>query len=341
MTAAEPGGSRAARRLARVGTGLAVAATAAAAAYAVQLVAARRWRVDEETLVAAGLTIPADATHHFVATGDGGRLHVVERGEGPPIVLVHGITLGAVTWAPQLHDLSRHHRVVAVDLRGHGPSLAGETGYSFTRMADDLLEVLAALSVERAVLVGHSMGGMITLTAAVERRDELHRHVAGLALVGTTAGPMLPGPGSALGPLFARTARRGLRLAERRGKGAVPQEDVAAWMIRGSFGERPDPADVALAKSMLSAMSPAALAALLEPLLLFDVHDELGAVDFPTAVVVGTRDMLLRPSRLLAAGIPGATLTVLPGCGHMVMLERAEELDDVLTRLSREVAGAG
>ena len=67
---------------------------AAGTAYAVQRMATRRWQVGEHELIAAGRTLPPDLEHHFVPVDDGGRIHAVERGSGPPIVLVHGITLG-------------------------------------------------------------------------------------------------------------------------------------------------------------------------------------------------------------------------------------------------------
>ncbi|HEX3948156.1 MAG TPA: hypothetical protein VHW47_10645, partial [Acidimicrobiales bacterium] len=79
---------------------------AAGTGYALQRVAGRRWKVGGDGLVAAERTLPADLRHHFVTVDDGGRIHAVERGEGPPLVLVHGVTLGVATWIPQLRQLA-------------------------------------------------------------------------------------------------------------------------------------------------------------------------------------------------------------------------------------------
>jgi len=330
------------RRRRRIEAVAAVAGALAGTGYALHSVS-RRWRAEADALGPDALALPRDVGHHVVEASDGGRLHTVERGAGPPLVLVHGVTLAAGVWAPQLAALGGTRRVIAVDLRGHGESVAGTEGYAFDRMADDLLEVMAARRVAGATLVGHSMGGMVTLTAGLHRRAELHRHVDRLVLVATPTGPTVPGPlGVSVGGIVAAAARGALGQADRRGAPVVPPADLAAWLIRLSFGSRPDPADMALARSMLAAMSPGALAGLIEPLFTFDVRDELASIDFPTTVVAGRRDLLvaMRTSRHLAAGIPGAGLHALAGCGHMIMLERAEELNELLARSGSELRSA-
>lgn len=301
--------------------------------YVLQRAASARWRVGAEELAAAGLTLPGDLRHHFLTTSDGGRIHVVERGEGgtgsgqrPTYVLVHGIMLGIAAWAPQLRSLDG--RVVAVSQRGHGQSRAGSEGYTFERLASDLLEVLDQLDVHDAALVAHSMGGMIAQLAAVSRPDELARHVRRLVLVSTSPGGGVVSPYAALaGPAAARA----LAGAERRGRGPLPKP-ATVWGARLSFGASPSPADVELMRGMLDAMSPGALAQLVPHLFAFDVRDRLGAIALPVHVVVGSRDVLTPPrtARAIVEHLPAAGLTVLPGCGHMVMLERPEALGDLL-----------
>ena len=106
------------------------------------------------------------------------------------------------------------------------------------------------------------------------------------------------------------------------------------------FGARPRPADVELVRSISAVVSPRAMAELLRPLLEFDVRIDLPKINLPTLVVVGTRDLITpaRRSRVLAARIPGARLEVLPGCGHLVMLERPEALAGLLGAFSAELA---
>lgn len=311
------------RRRAAIAGGLAAGATGL---YVLERAAARRWRVGNEELASAGLTLPSDLEHHFVPTSDGGRIHAVERGEGPTVVLLHGVTLGVATWAPQLRNLGG--RVLAVSQRGHGQSQAGDGGYGFDRLGADLLEVLDALDVADAVLVGHSMGGMVTQYLAVERPADLARRVRRLVLVATAPGPLVLAP---LTALIMAGATRALGGAERRGRGPLPQ-GMTVWAARAAFGRDASPPAVELLRQMLDAMSPGALAALLPGLLAFDVRARLGSVELPAHVIGGTHDVLTPPrtARAIARELPGCELTMLAGCGHMVMLERADELCSIL-----------
>lgn len=326
------------RVIAGLAAGAAAGAIAGAAAAAVGYRhavrrASARWRG------AAGMplqTLPDDLIEHFVPVGDGGVLHVVERGSGPPLVLVHGITLGAATWIPELERLADRHRVIAIDQRGHGRSTAGSDGYPLERLADDLLEVLRALDLRRAVLVGHSMGGMVAQLLAVREPLELRRHVDALVLVATSPGPLAPSSaGRILATLLARRFDRSETL--------FPSEELGTVLTRVSFGAEPRPEDVDLACSMISRMSPVTLSALIGPLLAFDLHHRLASIELPTWVVVGTRDALTPPrmARALVRSIKGAELVVLAGCGHMVMLERPDELCDLLHRVSSLVPSPG
>jgi 3-oxoadipate enol-lactonase len=324
----------------RVAAALAIG-TGLGTAYALERTFVRRWRASADELTAAGLSMPSDLQHHFVTTDDGGRLHVVEAGRGPTIVLLHGVTLSVGVWARQFRDLSGSHRVVALDLRGHGQSIGGSGGYSFERLADDLVTALEQLEVTGAVVVGHSMGGMVLQLAALRRREALHRHVAGLVLLATDAGPAIPGPvGRPMGVATARVAWRAARFAERRGKGVSAGSDLATWATRACFGAHPRATDLELARSISTTVTPRAMAELLGPLLAFDVRVELAKIDFPTLVVVGTRDVITpsRRSRDVAARIPGGRLEVLAGCGHLVMLERPTVLDALLEGFSTELS---
>ncbi len=310
-------------RTAAVGAGV---AGGAGLLYLLQRTAAGRWRAGEGELAAAGLSLPPDLRHHFLTTSDGGRIHVVERGEGATSVLVHGVMLSAATWTPQLRGLEG--RVVAVSLRGHGQSRAGSEGYAFDRLAADLVEVLEELGVRDAVLVGHSMGGMVALLLALSRPHDLSRYVRRLLLLASTAGPIVSSP---LAAFVTASARRVLSGAERRGRGPMPTS-ATLWAARVAFGASPSPAAVDLLCGMLDSMSPGAFAGVLPHLLAFDVRDRLAAVELPVHVVVGSRDVLTPPrtSRVIVERVPRGRLTLLPGCGHMVMLERAATLCDLL-----------
>jgi pimeloyl-ACP methyl ester carboxylesterase len=237
--------------------------------------------------------------------------------------------------------LADRYRVVALDLRGHGRSTAGSAGFGLDRLADDIAEALTMLDLRDAIVVGHSMGGMALLRFARRHRSLLDDRVAGLVLVATTADPVL-GFGSS-------TAFRGLagvlRIpGERIGWGRVPAyrpgaDDFNFGIVRLSFGADAAPRHVEVTRQMLAAMDREAFHRSFLGLLDNDELDHLAAIDLPTTVVVGSRDLLTPPrvARRLAAAIPGAELVVVDGAGHQLMLERPAELASVIDTLVARV----
>lgn len=117
---------------------------------------------------------------------DGVRLAYEDAGRGdPPAVLVHGWTCDRSALAPQREHLSRRHRVVSVDLRGHGASDAPQQDYTMEVFADDVAALLRHLDVDRPVVIGHSMGGVIALVLAA-------RHYGLAGAIVTLDAPVAP-----------------------------------------------------------------------------------------------------------------------------------------------------
>ena len=289
-----------------------------------------------------GLTLTDDLRHHFVDVEDGGRIHVVERGQGPPLVLLHGIMLSSALWVHQLRDLADHHRVIAVDLRGHGQSLPGSTGSGIEILADDVRTVLETLGVEHAIVVGHSMGGMVALQLATGLPpDERRRRIAGIVLTSTTAGPFVTLPGftgvvRVTGPVTARA----LLVGERVGAKALPSRDLRWWLTRLGFGADAPAVQVRFVEAMHRGTPSRTLADLIGSLATFDLSSKLGALDVPVLVVVGSHDKLTAPrlARRLAAALPEASLVELPRCGHMPMLERRHEFSRLVDEFTAKIS---
>jgi pimeloyl-ACP methyl ester carboxylesterase len=309
---------------------------------------------------------PADVVHRTVVTSDGGQIHVVERGQGRPFVLLHGVTLTTASWQYQLVDLvDAGYRVLALDIRGHGRSRPGRDGYSLTRLAEDLREVLGALDVRDAEIVGHSLGGMTALQLLADHPELGHDGtVSGIVLVSTSAGMVV---GNGVPALFARVAGLVTPAAAARGHvfasggpsppatrrhlfagggpspPATRRVELASRYCRLAFGAAPLPTHVAMVRAITSAVPSDVLSPLIATLLRMDIRKQLGRLSVPTLVVVGRRDLVtpVWHSRYLASHIPGAQLVVLNGCGHLVLLERRAELADLLVGWARRGAGPG
>jgi 3-oxoadipate enol-lactonase len=270
---------------------------------------------------------------------DGGELHVIERGDpdAPPIVLVHGITLSSRVWARQLRSLAdAGFRAIAVDGRGHGESTVGESGHSIENLAADLRSVLTVLDLHRALLVGHSMGGMAVQALTVHHPEIIEERVSGLVLLSTSPRTMVSD---------AHRTRRSIE----RITGWVPdvgammrQRNLGLLIARLGFGDDPDPRCVEATRQMLGACSRDTLREAGRALLELDFTASLTDIDVPTLVVVGSADLLTPPrdSRQIADLIPGARLVEMPRAGHMLMYERTAELDELLVGFAQECLDA-
>lgn len=280
--------------------------------------------------------LPGDVVHHDIPAADGGSIHVVERGEGRPLVLIHGITLQARIWAPQFNLMADRYRILAMDVRGHGRSTAGRDGFGRRIAATDVKTVLDHFDLRGAVVVGHSMGGMILMELAGDFPGELEERVAGLVFMDTAAYQIAPKP------VLPMAKALGRRVNTRFDSGRpIPQrpfgDDDLSWVLaRLAFGARPPAravdevrrcgAEVPQSTSLPSGID----------LLDHDAREALGATKTPSMILVGSRDLLtpVRAARRIAEFLPKARFEVLPGAGHQLMQERPFEVARLLDDFS-------
>lgn len=301
------------------------AGLAAVAAYG----AARRHR-DRGPIDLSELDLPDDVMSHSVTVDDGAVIHTIDHGTGRPIVLLHGVTLSIATWPYQIAALSKQFRVIAVDQRGHGKSERGTGGYGIERMASDAAQVLTHLDLRDAIVVGHSMGGMVTLQMCLDFQDLARERVAGTILLSTAAAVTQGIPGW---PTMNRVVKPGAFAARSATRGATnwfPNGEVGYAMARLALGANAEPHHVQHTRNMTAAIAPATLAALMPGIVSFDIRARLKDYPVPALVVTGSRDLLTPPrlGREIAKRIPGAEFEVLPGAGHMLMMERGDWLNE-------------
>ncbi|MEW2520239.1 alpha/beta fold hydrolase [Actinacidiphila alni] len=302
------------------------------------------------------MTVPYEAVRPrrelSVVSADGTRIHVEEygRADGPPIVLSHGWTCSTLFWAPVVRRLTADFRVIAYDQRGHGRSTypAARSSYGTRQLADDLEAVLAAVlpgggdggadgdgdrdrgrspyAGEKAVLVGHSMGGMTIMAAS--GRAAVRDRTAAVLLASTGSGRLL-GSTRVLPPRFSsRRVRRAVHrqlLVSRLPLGPVTPLSRAALkygvMAPGSTRDQ-----AAFTARVVHACRSRQRSEWGRVLAVLDLDAELAALTAPTAVLVGTADKLTPPVHAhgMAAALPDCVdLIELPGLGHMTPIEDA------------------
>ena len=268
------------------------------------------------------LEIPDDVVHHHLASSDGGTIHVVEHGEGRPVVLLHGVTLQWWVWSALFRLLEDRSRVLAWDMRGHGESITGDDGVTLEAVADDLAVVLEELDLTDAIVVGHSMGGMALARFCADHHEVLAARVGGLMFLATSAASMaLPGlAGGAVGAanLVARIMTDGRSM-----RYGWNDSDLSAVLIRRVFGKHVTGKAIDEVRRMLSEVEPRTAAEAGAAIATHDVRAALAHVDVPTLVVVGTDDHLtpVAHAKIVAEEVTGARLHVLDGIGHQVMQE--------------------
>jgi pimeloyl-ACP methyl ester carboxylesterase len=289
-----------------------------------------------------------------VRSSDGTRLYTEVFGpqDGYPIVLAHGITCAIEVWANQINDLARDHRVIAFDHRGHGRSaVPGRRDFGLDFLAADLDAVLAAALApgERAVIAGHSMGG-IAISAWSQRYP---RRVAlcadAVALINTTTGDLLRDV------QFLEVPGR-LAGARVRAAGALLKRFGAAPLLPGSIqqtrrfvsalavGRDADPAIAEFVFDLYATTPPPGRGGWARVLVdsLGPKHISLRHLTVPTVVIGSRMDRLLpiAASRRIAAEAPNLARFVELSGGHCSNLERPEEVNAQLRALVESVGQA-
>jgi 3-oxoadipate enol-lactonase len=269
--------------------------------------------------------VAAEGEGRFVEVG-GRRVFYAERGHGRPLVLLHGWGQDHSSWAAVLELLSSRYRLIAVDLRGHGRSDVSGPGFSFAGLSDDVFALMQQLGIEgSAVLVGHSMGGMVVQQLAVDHPEAARAVVildadlngpralrAAMTLIGHVGGLLMRGAARLVGetrslrvyPLlmglaaYSRTWRKGhpaqLRAEADRFVRANSVAGLASSFV--AYASRPD------LREALTRAAPRAL------------------------LVRGSADLIMSQGKMaaLCRAIPGSRLTVVPGAGHMTPSEQPE-----------------
>jgi pimeloyl-ACP methyl ester carboxylesterase len=288
----------------------------------------------------------------IVRSFDGTDLAVRAAGEAsaPMLLFVHGFSLDLTSWHYQWTGLSDRFRCVLFDLRWHGQSGRPPTGdVSLAAFGHDVGSVLDEVAPDRpVVLVAHSMGGMATLALAESRPELFGPRIAGVVLLGTAASDLLRGViGSArelvrprLGTMTQAAARVN-RIRQALLAGGADMGHVVARLTQ--FG--PDPPAhvvdhiVGLASRSQSGLWTDGLAGMME----LDLRHAIHRVKVPTLVTVGDRDHITPPSLsvALASELPDGRLELIERAGHMAMLERHEEFNDLVATFASEVLVEG
>lgn len=252
-------------------------------------------------------------------------ISVTDVGDGPPVVLLHGFACGKRMWLHQIRALKRRFRVIAYDQRGHGLSDAPPAAqcYSANLLGRDLVGVLDALKIERAALVGFSLGGGPALALAATKPDRVSRLV--LADVGAGADE----------PIKLEAIAR--RWGDLIGRGDI--DELVCDMLRSELFKvyarrnrrRRNHMAALIRATPLDGLRFTLSQVLAKRKSLFRLTGLLKSIQVPTLVAVGQLDyMCSKAARLMAHSIPDATLKIISDSGHMAPLEQPAAFNTAL-----------
>mgnify|MGYP003563393238 CR=1 FL=1 len=272
---------------------------------------------------------------HEIAGADGVRLHVRDRGpeDAPALLLIHGWSQHHMSWSKQMGgDLADRFRLVAPDLRGHGASAKPEDAAAYDTSAPwagDIAAIIAALGLDRPLLVGWSMGGWVAC-------DYLRVHgdagIAGLVLVGST---IRMGQGAAAGVHEKRSPA-----VKATGMYSEDQEanlTATIGFLRACFAKTPSKQDLALMTGFNMLCPPHVRKA--ARLRSEDYRPELEALTKPALAIFGEGEKVCLPAMAdeVRAALPGGRSLSYPGCGHVPFWENPDRFNADLAQFATEV----
>lgn len=249
-------------------------------------------------------------------------VHYEVLGHGRPVLFLHGWMGSWRYWFPTMEHVAEHFRTYSFDFWGFGESRRQSTQESIQNYSDQVIRFLDELGIDRVLLVGHSMGGMVALKTAINHP----RRIARVAAVGA------PIVGDSLSWLLKLTDRPVLADA------FVRMPWFRRYMFRWFLGETNDPSVQEILDDSVKSSSTT-LRRAVGSMWRTDLRPELARLSVPTLIVHGGRDEIVQPNQAdLFDDISTAEVVVMPESRHFPFLDEAELFNDILLRFLRQDA---
>jgi 3-oxoadipate enol-lactonase len=262
---------------------------------------------------------------------NGIKIHYEDNGSGFPMVFTHGIGADSTMWINQIPVFSKNYRTIAWDIRGHGQSETPDSGYSIEQFTEDLHSLICRLEIDRAHIVGLSMGGWISWSYALAHPEKC----SSLTL------------SDSAGIMSGYTPRQFEKIKEMMGAAAHVAEKygmarftdtVMSMLFSKNFIDQ-NPRTIELIKERVCQAQAKGFAESVRGLFvrLVDEYSEaylerLKGINVPALIIAGDQDVLtpLFTQKAIHESIPGSRLEVMAGCGHVPCIERPKEWNTVV-----------
>ncbi len=254
------------------------------------------------------------------------RLAYEVRGDGAPLLLIHGLGYDRYGWGPLPDLLAEQHRVVVFDNRGVGASDVPEGPYSVAELVEDSVAVLAAAGIDRSHVFGVSLGGYVAQELALAYPERVDKLVLASTAPGGSRSYPMPQRGQEAFARFPTMERKaGLRLM------------VENSLGDGGVRERPELVEEIYAYRLGHAPSLEGWQAQAYAGATFDAFDRIGAIEATTLIIQGASDNVVDPrnAELLAERIPNSRVELFPDRGHLLVWEDAARVAEVVKAFLR------
>ncbi len=273
----------------------------------------------------------------IIETRDGAKLMVYRDGPRsktkPTLIFLHGFALCSAIWAHQFEELREQFDLVAIDIRGHGGSEAGDQGMTLELLANDLHDVITTLELVNVVFIGNSMGGVAAMAYLDQYPAHADKHVRGLGLVSTLAHPPYHHVENITEALakFSLTGKAFHFFSE------FPI--VGFPMARFALGKKASNAVVEFVRRCVNSTDRQVCSDALKMLADFNYLETLEKFSSPALVVVGTSDPVtpIKDADIVARAL-GTKEIIIEDVGHAPMLESPDEFNAALGEFLNKIA---
>lgn len=268
------------------------------------------------------LSKPIEGEVAFVEMPDGTRIHTIASGSGPTtILLAHGYGFSNIEWNILVEQLTQlNYRTIVFDQRGHHQSTIGNDGISSASMASDYKHIIEHFNLEQCIIVGHSMGGFLTMKCLLDYPELQHKQVKSCVLMATFAGDVNK-------KNFQNRVQIPLI------KSGILQQ-LIKWKPIGNLfgktlvGKNPDPEIIRVIPEVFLQTDHSKLVPILQAFAQESYYDRLKEITVPCAVVIGDKDATTPPFHTddIVKNIPNTTRIDVKGKGHCLNVEAPEEI---------------
>ncbi len=275
------------------------------------------------------LSKPIEGNVEFVQMPDNTQIHTISSGNGKTtILLAHGYGFNHIEWNVIVEQLNKlNYRTIVFDQRGHGKSTIGQEGISSSAMASDYKNIIKYFKLSDCILVGHSMGGFLSMKFLLDNPQMQHVNIKSCVLMATFAGDI--NKNNFQNRLQLPLIKSGILLK------LIKYKPIANLLGKSLLGDDPDPEIIRVFTEIFPQQDHFKLVPILKAFADENYYDRLKEISIPCAVVIGKKDSTTPSFHTdnIVKGIPNTIRIDIEGKGHCLNAEAPKDIIDAIQKM--------